>query len=348
MSHKDAFSGIMQISAKIKGELQEFALAANDDLRLVLGLGNARREIGIKVGHICVGDVVHINGDDAQILQILPRENAVEPPAAIMTGLETAGAPEPIEHVPAEAIAEPASPAQLSDGVVDISAAGLSPARQEAANKLGGIISKLESARSPANAASAEMDKKLIGLQEKMKQIPAAVRMIANALLADDEFVDALMNRGEQRRLYWQTFNSRLAEERLRRAEVELEAVDSEAVTFAARINGADHLSDPGKVVYYVKAKVDGPEHDANGNHIQIDKWIELKGENESILPISVPRAIEEGNCKPGTTVFIKTLNLTPEASAAIIQDIRQELNNESSAKLDGHGAEAAGEPGAA
>lgn len=345
MSHENAFSGIMQISAKINGELQEFALQATDDTKLVLGLGNARREINIKVGSLCVGDVIYFDGHDAQILQILPRTNTVTPPEGIVAGLPVADAPPPVEKVPVEAVAEPASPAQLAGGVIDISAAGLS--RQQAANKLGGIIDKLESGRSPTSPASDEMGKKLAGLEERIKGLPAAVRVIANALLSDDAFVDALMNRGDQRRLYWQQFNKRLAEERLLRAEVEIDTVEREGTMFAARFNGADHLSDPGKAVYFLKTKVEGPDHDAAGNHILVDKWVELTAVNEKILPLSVPRAIEEAKCQPGSTVFINILDITPEMSTTIIQDIRQELSNESSAKLDGHGAEAAGEPGA-
>ena len=63
--------------AQVKGELCEFALSANDDAKLVLGLGNARRELPIKVAQINVGDTINYNDTDAMILAIVPRKPVV-------------------------------------------------------------------------------------------------------------------------------------------------------------------------------------------------------------------------------------------------------------------------------
>lgn len=334
MSLDNVLSGIMQITAQVKGELCEFALSANDDAKLVLGLGNARRELPIKVAQINVGDTINYNDTDAQVLSIVPRKPVVHPADGIMVlnGNEPEGAPAPIEHLPPEAYEQnekaPEAPVEAVPTPEPLAH------QKEALQKIDGLLGRLQ-----GTAPADEMSQKLAGLQEKLKQVPAAMSMIANALLSNDAFVDSLLNRLEVRRAYLMRFNQRVVEERLRRAKVDVSLVESAEATFAAYANPEDHISDPGKLTYYVKVQVESADHDEHGNHVLVNKWAEIK--NIDILPASTAAAIEAAAFPTGKKIFISVLTVDDETAQTIIDDIRQEMENESSEQPHGDGGQA-------
>lgn len=141
------------------------------------------------------------------------------------------------------------------------------------------------------------------------QELRLAIRVIGNALLSDDAYLDLLEDRLAQRR------EERLSEEvvRLRtqfmQAGTELVTDYDEYTKLQGVYYGDDVPVRGGTIEIYAEAEVE--EHDAAGNHVLTKKWVLV--ENLEQLPPSVYAAFKAEGIERNRKYYIKFLNTHPE-----------------------------------
>jgi hypothetical protein len=145
----------------------------------------------------------------------------------------------------------------------------------------------------------------------------AAMRLLGGYLLADSAFLDALADRLDARRAERQAEYAAALQKTFLEAGVELVEVAEGELTpvLGIRLDDA-HPTKPGQTEYYRLTQVE--DHDAQGNHITQDRWVEL--EDISLFPPSLAEAFADPDLVRGRSYYVKFLNPAQESDDGPVQ----------------------------